>query len=85
MKQFTYVVKDPEGIHARPAGVVVAKAKEFKSEIIIDKDGKQADAKKIFKLMGLAVKNGNMITVTVEGEDEDVAAAEMEAILNEKL
>ena len=63
MKEFKYVVTDPEGI----------------------KDGKKVSAKKIFGVMGLAVKQGQEITVTVEGSDEDTAAAQLEAFLKENL
>lgn len=85
MKEFTYVITDAEGIHARPAGELVKKAKEFTAAISILKDGKKADAKKLFGLMGLGVKQGMEITVQAEGEDEAAAAAAMEAFLKENL
>ena len=37
MKEFTYVITDPEGIHARPAGLLVKAAAGFKSDIKIEK------------------------------------------------
>ena len=85
MKQFEYVIKDELGVHARPAGLLVKAAKAFTSEIIITKGDKSASAKKLIALMGLAVKQGERITVKVSGEDEDKAAAEMERILAEIL
>ncbi|MCH5213015.1 MAG: HPr family phosphocarrier protein [Oscillospiraceae bacterium] len=85
MKQFNYVITDPEGIHARPAGEFVKAAKSFASDVNITKDGKTVSAKKIFGVMGLAVKQGQEITVTVEGADEDTAAAELEAFLKNNL
>lgn len=39
MKEFTYCITDAEGIHARPAGELVKKAKEFTASISIIKDG----------------------------------------------
>ena len=74
MKSFNYTIKDAQGIHARPAGVLVKEAGRFKSDITIEKDGKKADAKRIFAVMGLGVKSGETITVNIEGEDEDKAA-----------
>lgn len=85
MKEFAYTITDPLGIHARPAGVLVKEAAKFKSEITIEKDGKKADAKKIFGLMGLGVKQGNTITVRVGGEDEEAAITAMEALIKENL
>jgi phosphocarrier protein len=84
MKTFDYVIKDPIGIHSRPAGDVVKKAKEFNSEIVIKKGDKTASAKQLFALMKLGVKCGDSISVAVNGEDEEKAMAEMQALLEEK-
>ena len=75
MKEFKYTITDTEGIHARPAGELVKAAKEFNSKIT--KDGKTGDCKKIFGIMALAVKCGNEVTITVEGDDEEAAAAKI--------
>ena len=85
MKEFTYVITDKEGIHARPAGELVKAAKEYQSSVTIIKDEKKADAKKLFGLMGLGVKQGMEITVQIEGEDEEAAAAALETFLKENL
>ncbi|MCI8835188.1 MAG: HPr family phosphocarrier protein [Ruminococcus sp.] len=85
MKEFTYVITDQEGIHARPAGELVKLAKEFTSSVCVLKEGKKADAKKVFGLMGLGVKKGMEITVQAEGEDEEAAAAALEKFLKENL
>lgn len=85
MKEFQYVLTDREGIHARPAGLLVKKANEFQSEIKIERSGKSADAKRIFAVMGLGAKCGEQIAVTAEGADEEAAAAAMEAFLKENL
>lgn len=85
MKSFNYVITDQEGIHARPAGEFVKAAKAFTSSVKVIKEGKAADAKKIFGLMGLGVKNGEEIQVQVEGEDEESAAAALETFLKENL
>lgn len=73
MKEFTYTITDPEGIHARPAGDLVKTVKGFASTIKISKDGKAVDCKKIFGVMGLGVKQGQEVTFTFEGEDEEAA------------
>ncbi len=85
MKTFTYTVKDEVGIHARPAGLLVKKAKEFESVITIEKGGKKAAATKLMAVMGLGVKCGDTVTVTAEGADEEKAAAEMEEFLSANL
>lgn len=85
MKQFEYVIKDELGVHARPAGLLVKFTKAFKSDIIVAKGEKQADAKKLIALMGLAIKQNEKITVKVSGEDEETAAAELKRYITEIL
>ena len=53
MTEFTYAIKDPNGIHARPAGMLVKECAKYNCSITIDGNGKTADAKKIFAVMGL--------------------------------
>lgn len=85
MKTFSHVIKDEIGIHARPAGLLAKKAKEFKSEVTIEKDGKAVSAVKLMAVMGLGVKRGDTIRVRVSGADEGRAAEEIRAFLEENL
>lgn len=85
MKTFTYTIKDDLGIHARPAGLLVKTAKNFNSEITIAKDGTSVNAVKLMALMGLGVKCGDTITVTVSGVDEESAASAMEEFFKSNL
>lgn len=80
MKTFTYTIRDKEGIHARPAGIVVAEAKKYASNIQITNKGKTTDLKRIFGVMGLCVKCGEQITITVEGADENEATEALEKV-----
>jgi phosphocarrier protein len=83
MKEITFTVTDPLGIHARPAGILVKEAKKFSSKITVFKGEKSCDMRKLLQLMGLAVKQGDTINVQVEGDDEDACAAAIEAFLKE--
>lgn len=85
MKNFSYVITDPEGLHARPAGLLVKACAAYKSKITIEKDGKSVDAKRLFGIMGLGVKQNNEVIVAAEGEDEDVAIEALEAFFKENL
>lgn len=85
MKTFNYVITDEVGIHARPAGMLVKEAKKYTSDIMINKNGKKADAKKLMMLMTLGVKCNEEITVEISGEDEEQAAAELEKFFQENL
>lgn len=83
MRQFTYTVKDPVGVHARPAGLLAKKAAEFKSKITLIKESKRADTRRIMMLMSLNIKCGDEIIVIVEGDDEDAAAEQIKKFLIE--
>ena len=85
MKEFNYTITDPQGVHARPAGILVKEAAKYQSSITIKKDGKTGDAKRIFAVMGLGVKCGQTISVKVEGPDEDEAAKAVEEFLKANL
>lgn len=85
MKEFKYVITDPEGIHARPAGELVKTAKAFECSITLTKDGKTGDCKKIFGLMGLGVKKDNEVILTFDGSDEDVAYEAVSKFIQENL
>ncbi|MCH1981401.1 HPr family phosphocarrier protein [Ruminococcus sp. OA3] len=83
MKSFQYVITDEVGIHARPAGLLVKKAKSISAAITIGCGAKKADATKLMAIMGLGAKKGSEVTVTVEGEEEDTVLAEMETFFKE--
>ncbi len=85
MKTFDYVITDPDGIHARPAGLFVKEASKYTSNIQISKNGRTGDAKRLFSVMGLAVKKGETVSVLAEGADEDTAIAAMEAFMKANL
>ncbi len=86
MKKFTCTVKEASGIHARPAGLLVKAAKALDSTITLENTaGKSAAATKLMAVMGLGIKQGDTVTVTVEGCNEEANAAAMEKFFNENL
>lgn len=86
MKEFQYKIKDGVGIHARPAGLLVKEAEKFLSDIQIKmSDDRSADAKRLFTLMGLGAAKDDVITVSISGEDEEVAAAAIKVFLEKNL
>ena len=73
MKSFEYTITDPVGIHARPAGLLVKKVREFASSVTVIRGDKEINALKLMALMGMGIRQGDTVKVTVEGEDEDTA------------
>ena len=81
MKEFTAVVIDPVGLHARPATVAVNAASKFKSEIKLSYKGRSVNMKSIMGVMSLGIPTQAEITVSAEGEDEEAAIATIEEVL----
>ena len=86
MKEFNYVVNDPLGLHARPAGLLAKAAKAYAdTTITITKGAKTVKATQLMMIMSLAVKNGDEVTVRVEGSAEEEAFAAMEKFFKDNL
>ena len=86
MKTFEYVITDPVGIHARPAGLLVKEIKKYAgSTVTVNKGEKSVNALKLMALMGMGIKQGDTVKVTVEGADEDTAAAAIEEFFKANL
>lgn len=83
MKEFTCTIKDPNGIHARPAGLLVREAKKFSSSLTVCCGSQTADLKRLFAVLGANIKQGDTISVFAKGEDEKEAATALEAFINE--
>ena len=81
MKQFTYLLTDPVGLHARPAGQLAKLAAGFACNIRLATPENEADAKRILAVMKLAAKQNTPLTITCEGTDEEAAAAAISEFL----
>ena len=85
MIEFVYTIKDPVGIHARPAGLLSKEGRKYKSTITVEKDGTAVNVLKLMALMKLGDKCGETVTVRVKGEDEAVAGPAMEEFFKANL
>ena len=85
MKEFKHVIADPMGMHARPAGMLVKACAGYASAVTITAPTGKADAKRLMAVMRLAAKQGMELTVSVDGADEEKAAAELQAFLQANL
>ena len=72
------------GLHARAAAKLVSTANKFESKIIITKDGKNADARSIMKLLMLSASQGSRINIEVDGTDQKDAMKSIEKLFNNK-
>ena len=85
MKACQYTVKDELGLHARPAGLLVKTVKKFTSKITIEKNGKTVDASRLMAVMSLGIKKDQMVSVTIEGDDEVTAFEELKSFFEKNL
>ena len=85
MKEFTYTITAPNGLHGRPAADLVTAARNLGSAVTIQKGEKRAGADRLMALMTLGVVQGDIVTVTVEGGDEDRALERMKEYFHKNL
>jgi phosphotransferase system HPr (HPr) family protein len=78
------VIVPEAGLHARPAARFVKEAKSYSSEIVVIKDGHEANAKSSLKLMTLGARHGARVVVRAEGEDEEAAVEALVALPSEE-
>lgn len=85
MKELKHIIRYESGIHARPAGLLVKMLSEFSCETRVGTHLKMVDGKRVFAVMGLGLKQGDEMTLTFDGADEDAAAVRAELFLREIL
>lgn len=78
-----YTIRDPLGIHARPAGALVEVSKKYECNIVLAANGKEADAKSILEIMSLGVKQNDIVEVRADGKDAGEARAAVLKYLRE--
>jgi phosphocarrier protein len=83
MTEIKYLINDELGLHARPAGLLVKMAAKYKSDIQLGTPAKMVNAKRIIGVMALTLKQGNEMTMTFNGEDEEAAVSAVKAFLEE--
>jgi len=84
MQRQEFVIQNKVGLHARPAAALVQTANKFDSNITIGKDGKTASAKSILEVLTLGAEEGSVISIEIEGSDEQQAMKAVEALVNNK-
>lgn len=67
------VIKNPTGLHLRPAGILCKEAMQFKSLITFQFRESTANAKSVLSVLGACIKSGDEVEFFCEGEDEEEA------------
>jgi phosphotransferase system HPr (HPr) family protein len=71
----TVVVRNPQGLHARPADMLVREASRHEATIMLEKDGCRVDCKSILSLLTLGAECGKRMELSAEGPDAEQAVA----------
>lgn len=80
--EINVVIKDPIGLHARPASIICQEANKYKSDInLVSPEGKSANLKSIMSVMALGIKNGETVKISAKGADEEEAINSIKAAM----
>ncbi len=83
------VIKNPTGLHLRPAGLFCKTAMKFQSKITVHKKGRHEDvtanAKSVLSVLGACIKSSDEIEIVCEGDDEEKALEEMIQLVRDGL
>ena len=82
--QFTAILQNRVGLHARPAALFVRASKKYQAEIMVEKEGNKANAKKILGVLGLGAEKGDSVTVYLEGPDAQEAKDVLQTMIENK-
>ena len=77
------MISDGDGLHARNALQVARAAEDYKCSIKVSSGGKTANGKQVLSLIGLSARKGAELVFSLEGEDEEEAAAYLQALVKE--
>ena len=76
------VIKNKQGLHARPAALFVQVANKYESDVLVKKGRDEVNGKSIMGLMTLAAEKGSMIRIKIDGPDAKKAMQELEGIIS---
>ena len=79
------MIKNPTGLHLRPAGILCKEALKYKSSVKFQFMNSTANAKSVLSVLGACVKSGDEITIVCEGTDEEAALKELVQLVEDGL
>ncbi len=78
------VLKNKQGLHARPAAKLVQVANKFKSEVTLSKDNYTVNGKSVLGILTLAAEPGSTINIFIEGPDAEEMLKNLEMLFESK-
>ncbi len=77
-------IQNRNGLHARPAAMLVKTSSRFRAEIWVEKDGERVNGKSIMGLMMLAAGKGSRLNIIAEGSDAERAVDEIQGLIESR-
>lgn len=84
MKEFTHIIQDPYGLHARTISRLIREAGRSSSQVMVSKGARTVRLSQMLEMMSLKVKRGDSIYVQISGEDEAEVCAALEKCLQQE-
>lgn len=81
MKTITYTVLNSQGIHARPCALLAQCCTTFKSYVTVSNKERTASGENVLELLALHGQKGDILTIQIEGEDEQAAYDAIQEVL----
>lgn len=78
-----FYITNEQGIHARPATLLVGRANQYKCDINITFQGKSVDLKSIMGVLSLGISKGSTVSIETDGSDEEEAMSGLSKMINE--
>ena len=85
MQRIEYTIKDMASLGDIPVNMLMKRMNDFGCRVTVSKGGRQADARNIFALLCLGIKQGDTVILGISGSREDEAAAFLRDFIEEKL
>ncbi|MDE6909214.1 MAG: HPr family phosphocarrier protein [Lachnospiraceae bacterium] len=79
------VIKNPTGLHLRPAGILCKEAMQFGALITFTFRGNTANAKSVLSVLGACIKCGDEIEIFCDGSDEKEALSHIVKVIEDGL
>ena len=82
MIQKKMVVKNRQGLHARPAALFVQIANKFDARITVKRENEEVNGKSIMGILMLGAEKGSSVIIEADGDDAEKAMEELEKVIN---
>ncbi len=78
------VIRNAQGLHARPAALFVQISSKYNATVTVQKGSERVNGKSIMGILTLGAQQNSKLTVEVDGDDAEKVMVELEALLNKE-